>query len=161
VQESDEIGLPRSLRVARAFYKAPTRATRWPENPINGRPLIVADLRRPALAAGLQQVSCGEFRAGPLSCLPEVVRSGWGIEKGPVPSEGWTRHNCDMAEFDCTDYSVVVKNRGTPPNPWKWEIYRAGRSSPVKQSSVSFQTMAKASKAGKEALRLLLEKLDS
>ena len=65
------------------------------------------------------------------------------------------------SEFDRTDYSVVVKNRGTPPNPWKWEIYRAGRSNPIKQSSVYFHTMAMASRAGKEALKRLLEKLYS
>jgi hypothetical protein len=46
------------------------------------------------------------------------------------------------SEFDRTDYSVVVKNRGT--NPWKWEIYRAGKSSPIKQSPVNFSTMAMA-----------------
>ena len=65
------------------------------------------------------------------------------------------------SEFDRTDYSVVVKNRGTGPNPWKWEIYRAGRSSPIKQSPVNFSTMAMASRAGKEALKRLLEKLYS
>jgi len=64
-------------------------------------------------------------------------------------------------EFDRTDYSVVVKNRGRNPNPWKWEIYRAGRSSPIKQSHVNFATMATASRAGKEALKKLLEKLYS
>jgi hypothetical protein len=64
-------------------------------------------------------------------------------------------------KFDRTDYSVVVKSRGTPPNPWKWEIYRAGRSSPIKQSSVYFHTMAMANRAGKEALKRLLEKLYS
>lgn len=26
--------------------------------------------------------------------------------------------------FDDTDYSVVVKNRRPPPNPWRWEICR-------------------------------------
>jgi hypothetical protein len=30
-------------------------------------------------------------------------------------------------EFDPADYSVVVKLRGTPPKPWRWEIYCAGR----------------------------------
>jgi hypothetical protein len=65
-------------------------------------------------------------------------------------------------KFDRTDYSVVVKNsRGPGPNPWKWEIYRAGRSSPIKQSPVNFSTMAMASRAGKEALKRLLEKLYS
>jgi len=57
--------------------------------------------------------------------------------------------------IDKTDYSVVVKLRAPPPNSWKWEIYRAGRSSPIEQASVYFHTMAAASKAGKEALKQL------
>lgn len=54
----------------------------------------------------------------------------------------------DKLHFDRTDYSVVVKNRAPPPSSWKWEIYCAGRSSPVKQSSVYFHTVASASRAG-------------
>ena len=61
--------------------------------------------------------------------------------------------------FDRTDYSVVVKNRAPPPNSWRWEIYRAGRSSPIEQSSVYFHTMVTANRAGKEALKQLLDKL--
>ena len=64
-----------------------------------------------------------------------------------------------MSGFEPNDYSVVVKNRGNPPDPWRWEIYRAGRSSAIKQSTVYFHTMAMASRAGKEALKGLLEKL--
>jgi hypothetical protein len=63
--------------------------------------------------------------------------------------------------FDDSDYSVVVKNRAPPPNSWRWEIYRAGRSNPIGQSSVCFQTMAAASKAGKAALKHLLAKLNT
>ena len=65
----------------------------------------------------------------------------------------------DKLHFDRTDYSVVVKNRAPPPSSWKWEIYRAGRSSPIKQSSVYFHTMVTANRAGKEALKQLLDKL--
>jgi hypothetical protein len=61
--------------------------------------------------------------------------------------------------IDQSDYSVVVKLRAPPPKSWKWEIYRAGRQSPIEQSSVYFQTMAAASRAGKEALKQLLDKL--
>jgi hypothetical protein len=63
--------------------------------------------------------------------------------------------------FDDTDYSVVVKNRGSPPNPWKWEIYRAGKSNPIGQSPVFFHSMAAANKAGKAALKQLLAELNS
>jgi len=67
----------------------------------------------------------------------------------------------ERARFDDDDYSVVVKNRAPPPNSWRWEIYRAGRSSPIGQSQDFFSTAASASKAGKAALRLLLAKLNS
>jgi hypothetical protein len=63
--------------------------------------------------------------------------------------------------FDDSDYSVVVKNRAPPPNSWRWEIYRAGRSNPIGQSAVYFQTMAAASKGGKAALKQLLAKLNT
>ena len=64
----------------------------------------------------------------------------------------------DKLRFDRTDYSVVVKKRAPPPSSWKWEIYRAGKTSPVKQSSVYFHTMVAAYREGKEALRQLLDK---
>jgi hypothetical protein len=63
--------------------------------------------------------------------------------------------------FDETDYSVVVKNRARPPNPWRWEIYRAGKSIPIGQSPIFFRTMAAANKAGKAALKHLLNKLNA
>ena len=28
-------------------------------------------------------------------------------------------------------FSVVVKHRAPPPKPWRWEIYRVGRNSPI------------------------------
>jgi hypothetical protein len=55
-------------------------------------------------------------------------------------------------EFDPSDYSFVVKRRGSPAKPWRWEIYRAGRSGPVKSSAVFFESMAEAIKVGKKAL---------
>jgi hypothetical protein len=63
--------------------------------------------------------------------------------------------------FDPTDYSVVVKHRAAPPNSWRWEIYRAGRSSAIKTSLDCFHTMVEARRAGKEALNKLLDKLIS
>jgi hypothetical protein len=63
--------------------------------------------------------------------------------------------------FDDADYSGVVKNREAAPNSWKWEIYRAGRSMPIKQSPVFFRTRAAANKAGKAELKQLLAKLNT
>jgi hypothetical protein len=54
---------------------------------------------------------------------------------------------------------MVVKHRANPPNSWRWEIYRAGRSTRIGQSPVNFHTMATANKAGKEALKEFLDKL--
>jgi hypothetical protein len=67
----------------------------------------------------------------------------------------------DKLGFDDADYSVVVKKRGSPPHPWRWEIYRAGRSIPIGQSPTLFRTVAAANKAGKAALKQLLAKLNS
>jgi hypothetical protein len=58
--------------------------------------------------------------------------------------------------LDLEDFSVVVKQRAKPPKPWRWEIYRAGRKSPVTCSTLHFETMVEASTAGKKALRLFL-----
>jgi hypothetical protein len=58
--------------------------------------------------------------------------------------------------IDHGDFSVVVKNRAPPPKSWRWEIYRAGRNSPIERSEAFFKTMAEANRAGKAALRLLL-----
>jgi len=54
------------------------------------------------------------------------------------------------------DFSVVVKNRAPLPKSWRWEIYRAGRTSPIERSETFFETMAEASRAGKQALAMIL-----
>ena len=63
--------------------------------------------------------------------------------------------------IDQNDYSVVVKHRAPPPKSWRWEIYRAGRSNPIRQSPDFFHTVAAANKAGKAALKQLLAKLNT
>jgi hypothetical protein len=67
------------------------------------------------------------------------------IEKGPC-----------MRTPERPDFSVVVKNRGRPSAPWRWEIYRSGRNSPVKRSEGFFSTMSEADRAGKKALGLFI-----
>ena len=61
-----------------------------------------------------------------------------------------------MRTPDQHDFSVVVKNRGRPSAPWRWEIYRSGRNSAVKRSESYFSTMTEADRAGKKALALFL-----
>jgi len=63
--------------------------------------------------------------------------------------------------YEREDFSVVVKDRGQPPNRWRWEIYRAGRSSAVEQSATLFPTMAAAHRSGKKALLQLFKKLEN
>lgn len=58
--------------------------------------------------------------------------------------------------IDHEDFSVVVKNRASSPKAWQWEIYRAGRNSPIDRSKVFFETATAANRAGKLALQLLL-----
>jgi hypothetical protein len=58
--------------------------------------------------------------------------------------------------MDHADFSVVVKNRAPLPKPWRWEIYRAGRTSPIEYSEIFFESMTVAHRAGKTALRMLL-----
>ncbi len=58
-----------------------------------------------------------------------------------------------------TDFSVVVKNRARMPKPWRWEIYRAGRTSPVARSEDYFELRSTASLEGKAALDAMLKKL--
>jgi len=66
---------------------------------------------------------------------------------------------CRMSEkSELADYSFVVKRRGNPQKPWRWEIYCAGKSAPVERSTVFFESMAEAAKEGKKALRHFLAK---
>jgi hypothetical protein len=55
------------------------------------------------------------------------------------------------SSFRSIDYNLAVKNKGHPPKSWRWEIYAAGRSKPVRQSEF-FETMSEATRAGKIAL---------
>jgi hypothetical protein len=58
--------------------------------------------------------------------------------------------------IDHADFSVVVKYKGSPRKPWRWEIYRAGRQSPIERSMDFFESATAADRAGKVALKLLL-----
>jgi hypothetical protein len=73
-------------------------------------------------------------------------------------NDEFSQHGLIMSSpmIDHADFSVVVKNRAPPPKSWRWEIYRAGRTSPIERSETLFETMAEATRAGKRALGLLL-----
>ena len=63
------------------------------------------------------------------------------------------------SDLERTDYSVVVKNRARMPKPWRWEIYRAGRISPIAHSETYFESRSTANLEGKVALEEMLKKL--
>jgi hypothetical protein len=65
---------------------------------------------------------------------------------------------CDNVRgmIDHEDFSVVVKHRAPPPKSWRWEIYRAGRTSAIDHSEVCFDSITEANRAGKAALKLML-----
>jgi hypothetical protein len=79
----------------------------------------------------------------------------------PLELAGARRIGSSMEKlpYQRTDYSVVVKNRASPPKLWRWEIYRAGNAHRIKQSSIYFDSVLGARRAGKEALQQLLDKL--
>jgi hypothetical protein len=58
--------------------------------------------------------------------------------------------------IDHADFSVVVNQIVPAPRSWRWEIYRAGRTSPIEHSQGLFDSMAAANRAGRVALRFLL-----
>jgi hypothetical protein len=56
--------------------------------------------------------------------------------------------------FNPSDFTLAIKNKGRPPRSWRWEIYAAGKSKPVRESEF-FETMSEATRAGKAALAKL------
>jgi hypothetical protein len=65
------------------------------------------------------------------------------------------------SRYSRDDYSVVVKHKEGAPKPWGWEIYRAGTANPIKVPSDYFDTLIAAQRAGKQALKELMDKLFS
>jgi hypothetical protein len=81
------------------------------------------------------------------------------IRTDALASGCWRAYACGMyVQAKRVDFSVAIKSRGKPPNPWRWEIYRAGRSTAVALSSDFFPTTGAAFRAGKQALAELFEK---
>jgi len=62
--------------------------------------------------------------------------------------------------FDATDYKVAVKKRGAHnAKPWRWEIYRAGRSTPVFKSEKDYGSMTEATREGRNGLARFLAEI--
>jgi hypothetical protein len=57
-----------------------------------------------------------------------------------------------------SDYHLAVKLNGSSPGGWRWQIHCAGRSGAIEKSKTYFESMSAATKAGKEALNLLLNR---
>jgi hypothetical protein len=62
-------------------------------------------------------------------------------------------------ELEQDDYSVVVKSHARVIGRWRWEIYRAGRKTPISRSAYDFSTIGKANREGRDALSVLLKQL--
>ena len=80
----------------------------------------------------------------------------WGAVVMPENLGGAAFARAVREEFKPTDFSVVVKRRGSPPKPWRWEIYCACKAVPIERSPVFFDSAAAAAKEGKKALTHLL-----
>ena len=65
--------------------------------------------------------------------------------------------DANVETYTVYDYGLAIKNKGSPPKPWRWEIYRGGKSKPVRQSEF-FATMSEATRTGKLALAELRAK---
>ena len=63
-------------------------------------------------------------------------------------------------ELEQDDYSVVVKSHARVIGKWRWEIYRAGRKTPISRSPYDFSTIGKANRDGRDALSVLLKQLN-
>jgi hypothetical protein len=64
----------------------------------------------------------------------------------------------DITELEPGDFHIAVKRREHSQTPWRWEIWAAGRTKATEQSEEFYPTMSEAMKAGKAALRSLLNK---
>jgi hypothetical protein len=75
---------------------------------------------------------------------PELIHPGIGV-------------CANVEKYAVDDYALAIRNKGRPPKPWRWEIYTAGKSKPVRQSEF-FETMSEATRTGKRALTELRAK---
>ena len=62
----------------------------------------------------------------------------------------------DGTELEPRDYYLAVKRRDYTDQPWRWEIWAAGKAKAVARSERRFATISEAMRQGKSALKVLL-----
>ena len=99
------------------------------------------------------------YTAPSINTIIETGNEGlFGMQANRLGTAAFSLRNAVREEFDPADYSLVVKRRGGPAKPWRWEIYCACKAVPVERSPIFFGSMAEAAKAGKKALAHFLAK---
>ena len=119
---------------------------------MNPNPIVGLNHCTVPVGISVSNVDCAQYGSH-----PSTTRIAAGLPNAAgIPAPGRSILQAMGNFFDQTDFSVAVKNRAPPPRPWRWEIYRAGRKSPIECSSVLYETVEAASRAGKEVLNQLL-----
>ena len=57
------------------------------------------------------------------------------------------------------DFNVVVKRNDLVDPSWRWEIYAAGKAKAVLRADKSYPTMSEATREGRSALRVYLDRV--
>lgn len=95
------------------------------------------------------------IRRTPTSMPRTLARGSWVVLKMGVRPRKHRRYTRCMEHFS---YKVEAKPRAVGPRPFRWEIYRDGKSLPVSQSRNTFATEGAALDAGHRALDRLLDR---
>jgi hypothetical protein len=98
---------------------------------------------------------CSPYLLGPIRTFRQACRDISALHPEMIPP-GIDVH-AEVEKYAMYDYTLAIKNKGRPPKPWRWEIYTAGKSKPVRQSDF-FETMSEATRTGKAALAELRAK---
>jgi hypothetical protein len=102
----------------------------------------VATVCRPYLVRPLRtfRQACGDISASHPELIPPRINA-----------------LANVGKYAVSDCALAIKNKGRAPKPWRWEIYAAGKSKPVRRSEF-FETMSEATRTGKVALAKLRAK---
>ena len=108
-------------------------------------------------------VGVAPFGVAHLFCQRAAEIEGGGKTGNQPDRNAVIPHNCDSLAvmLQHSDFSVVVKNKAPPPRPWRWEIHRVGRRTPIDRSQDYFETLTQAKQAVQMALTRLLSECPS